>query len=141
MIYHQMFIKSVASTSCAPELQSAMLPRNTKQISNLHHRERQRFRISHDSLYNVHVLAYDMDNFVKKMVTYPDLIVICGLDRIINELNQILQVKSQSPQLLSYDTTFQLGDYYILPLLFRYTIFTTSPVISALFLNTFMSLI
>ena len=43
-------------------------------------------------------------------------------------------VDSVNPQLLSYDTTFQLGDFYVSSLLFRHTIFKESPVIPALFL-------
>ena len=38
------------------------------------------------------------------------------------------------PQLLSYDTTFQLGDFYVSSLLFRHVIFKESPIIPALFL-------
>ena len=37
-------------------------------------------------------------------------------------------------QLLSYDTTFQLGDFYVSPLLFRHTLFTERPCIPAMFL-------
>ena len=33
-----------------------------------------------------------------------------------------------------YDTTFQLGDFYVSPLLFRHTLFSSSPVIPVLFL-------
>jgi len=36
--------------------------------------------------------------------------------------------------MLSYDTTFQLGDFYVSPLLFRHTLFVESPVVPALFL-------
>ncbi len=46
----------------------------------------------------------------------------------------VLKVESSLPQLLSYDTTFQLGDFYVSPLLFRYVAFTKSPVVPALFL-------
>ena len=37
-------------------------------------------------------------------------------------------------QLLSYDTTFQLGDFYVSPLLFRNVLFSKSPVMPAAFL-------
>ena len=37
-------------------------------------------------------------------------------------------------QLLSYDTTFQLGDFYVSPLIFRHTIFEEKPCIPATFL-------
>ena len=66
--------------------------------------------------------------------TYPDLIIICGLNKLITELESILQTDSECPQLLLYDTTFQLGDFYLSPLLYRHTYFSNSPVIPALFL-------
>ena len=37
-------------------------------------------------------------------------------------------------ELLSYDTTFQLGNFYISPLLFRHTIFSNKPTILAIFM-------
>ena len=50
------------------------------------------------------------------------------------ELDQILLVNSPSPQLLSYDTTFQLGDFYVSTLAFRLTLFREAPVLPACFL-------
>ena len=49
-------------------------------------------------------------------------------------MDRLLLTESQSKQLLSYDTTFKLGDFYVSPLLFRHTIFKEAPVIPALFL-------
>ncbi len=82
----------------------------------------------------MHELAFDLGSFVKVIMTYPDLIVICGHEKLLIELNNLLQIDSIQPQLLSYDTTFQLGDFYLSPLLFRHTLFLRSPVIPALFL-------
>ena len=61
-----------------------------------------------------------MGSYVSKIVTYPDLLVICGLKSILSELNRIISTGPQSPILLSYDTTFKLGDFYVSPLLFRH---------------------
>ena len=70
-----------------------------------------------------------------KSFIYPDLIVIiCGLDELVHELGLILQIDSECSQLLSNDTTFQLGDFYLSPLLYRHTLFSNSPTIPALFL-------
>ena len=51
-----------------------------------------------------------------------------------DELNSLIQLKSDIPILLSYDTTFQLGDFYVSPLLFSHVLFEASPVIPARFL-------
>ncbi len=101
---------------------------------NIQQRERQKSRLTRDALYNMHELAFDLGSFVKVIMTYPDLIVICGHEKLLIELNNLLQIDSIQPQLLSYDTTFQLGDFYLSPLLFRHTLFLRSPVIPALFL-------
>ena len=126
--------KQVAKGDCQPQHQPVLKPRNTKQISNLQAKERQRFRLTHDALYNLHELAYDLDGFVAKITTYPDLMVICGSNLMVSELDRVLQTSTEAPQLLSYDTTFQLGDFYLSPLLFRHIAFTPSPVLPVLFL-------
>ena len=124
----------VSQNDCLPEYHSILKPRNSKQIRNLQERERQKYRLTHDALYNLHELAYDLSDYVIMIKTYPDLVVICGLHVLCNELNQVLMTESELPQLLSYDTTFQLGDFYLSPLLFRHIIFSSSPVVPVLFL-------
>ena len=94
----------------------------------------QQRRISQDALYNLHEIAYDLPEFVWVIQTYPSLICVCGMQEVLDQLDRLLLVDSPSQQLLSYDTTFQLGDFYVSPLLFRHTLFTESPVLPALFL-------
>lgn len=124
----------VSGSVCPVKYQPSLVPRNSKQVINLQYKERQMTRLSHDALYNMHEMAYDLDGFVKKITTYPDLIVICGISRVADELDALIQIETDLPQLLSYDTTFQLGDFYLSPFLFRHTIFDQSPVVPALFL-------
>lgn len=128
--------KEIASDTCEPSHQSVLKPRNCKQVSYVQAKQRQRSRLSHDALYNVHELAYDLNGFVAKITTYPDLILVCGLKEITREFDRVLHFgcSSGNPQLLSYDTTFQLGDFYLSPLLFRHVAFVGGPVIPALFL-------
>lgn len=114
------------------EYQSILSPRNPKQISNLISRQRQRLRLSHDALYNIHELCYDVEVFVNKVITYPDLIVICGLRPMLKQIDRLLSFFDG--HLMSYDTTFQLGDFYVSPLLFRNVLFSKSPVMPVAFL-------
>jgi len=79
-------------------------------------------------------MAYDTQGFVHKIESYPDLLVICGLPSVFDELNRIVQAKLEFPNLLSYDATFNLGDIYVSPFLFRYVVFESSPVIPAAYL-------
>ena len=32
---------------------------------------------------NLHELAYDLDGFVKSIRTFPNLVVICGLEKLL----------------------------------------------------------
>ena len=59
--------------------------------------------------------------------------VVVGLKEIFQELEALLHTKDKN-QLLSYDTTFQLGPYYVSVLLFRHVMFNELPVMPAAFL-------
>ena len=61
-------------SQCHSTLTPVLNPRNIKQVANHKTIERQRFRVSHDELYNIHEIAYDLTGFISKIVTYPDLI-------------------------------------------------------------------
>ena len=117
-------------------LSAVLAPRNVKQIRNAQQSQRQAFRLSHDSVYNLFELAYDSCGFVHKIESYPDLVVICGLQSLIDELNRIIAANLEFTNLLSYDTTFCLGDIYVSSFLFRHVIFESSPVIPAHFYFT-----
>ena len=73
-------------------------------------------------------LAYDLRSFVISIKTFPDVLIVCGHGSLAEELDGLVQAESEVPQLLSYDTTFQLGDFYLSAFLFRHTTFSSSPV-------------
>ena len=75
--------------NCPPALQPAYMPRDLRQVKNAQYNERQKSRLTHDAIYNLHELAYDLNGFVKLITTYSDLVVICGLDKLIEELDLI----------------------------------------------------
>ena len=77
--------------------------------------------------------GYDIPGFIQKIVTFPDLTCICGLSEILEEADKVLML-DEGQQLLSYDTTFQLGDFYVSSLLFHHTLFREKPCIPAMFL-------
>jgi hypothetical protein len=49
-------------------------------------------RLTHDTIYNLHDLSYDLEGFVKVIVTYPDLLVVCGLAVLLKEMDMVLRV-------------------------------------------------
>ena len=38
----------------------------------------------------MHELAHDLGDFVSKIITYPNLIVVCGLKSLKQELEQLI---------------------------------------------------
>ena len=60
-----------------PELVPVTTPRNMKQLRNLHHKQLQLSRISHDDMYNLHEIAYDIPGYIHKIITFPDLSLQC----------------------------------------------------------------
>ena len=127
--------KEVASMKCKPEHVAIQAPRNMKQLRNLQQKQLHQSRISKDDLYNLHEIAYDTPGFIWKITTYPDLICVCGLHKILEELEKVVALKATpGMQLLSNGTTFQLGDFYVSPLIFRHTVFKERPCIPAMFL-------
>ena len=109
-------------------------PRDSQQVENVRNRKLKEKRIGHDSLYNLHEIATDNPSFIHKIETYPDMVCVCGRREILNEFEKVLLLQSPSSQLLSYDTTFQLGDFYVSALVFRHTLFQEAPIIPAMFL-------
>lgn len=134
--FSSVFYKKSLSTASHPSSSNPSLQlRNRRQVVNHKSLERQKLRISHDELYNIHEIAYDLDGFVAKIITYPDLVIVCGHPKILNEMSNLLQIGSSTQsQLFSYDTTFELGDIYVSVLLMRHVLFCGAPVIPVGFL-------
>ena len=55
---------------------------------------------------------------------------VCDSKGMLAELDSALSLKSRG-QLLSYDTTFNMGDCYVSPLLFKHVAFNENPVMMA----------
>ena len=107
-------------------------PRNVKQIHNIIAAQQQGARLTRDAIYNAHELAYE-GNFVQYMSTYPDLCVVVADNEMIDELNTVVKLKD--PEfLLSYDTTFSLGEFYVSPLVFKHTMFENNPIVAGMFM-------
>jgi hypothetical protein len=83
-------------------IQAAQGPRDLKQVQNAMQNAKQKLRLTRDSLYNVHVRAFDR-NFVKIIVTFPDLIIISWDDNLAEVFNSLLGIAE--PVGVFYDTT------------------------------------
>jgi hypothetical protein len=103
------------------------------QIRNLRYTLRHGARLGQDSLYNLHALSYEVGGFVRQITTYPDLEVVFGMEELLEDMKVELQLQAPR-QVLSYDTTFQLGNFYLSFALYRATRFKGEPCVPALFL-------
>lgn len=88
-----------------------LLPKNMKQIYNAQYCTRQKMRMTRDALYNLHEMAYDAPHVIRRIATFPNLQVICMDSRMTEELNKLLHTESPRNQMMTYNTTFQLGDF------------------------------
>ena len=110
-------------------------PRNREQVRNYVKKVRNSKRLCRDDLASLYLMGNQMENFVHELSLIPQLECIIGLDEIFNEFNDMLTVQSDECVLIvAYDTTFQLGDFYVSPILFRHILFEGSPVIPLAFL-------
>jgi len=91
--------------------------------------------LSHDALYNVHKLAYD-SNFIHRIVTYPDLSVICyNLHLVHVDYAVFIHWPRQAHCHCNVRHEVQLGRLLRLgsTVLFRETEFDSSPIVPLAF--------
>ena len=101
---------------------SVKQPPNTEHVKNVQSKVLAKQRLSHDAIYNLHEIAIDIPDFIHVIHTYLNFICVCGQKSIFDELDRLLLLDSPSPQ-VSYDTTFQLGDFYVPTLAFQHVLF------------------
>ena len=93
--------------------------------------QRNASRLSRDTLYNLHEFACDSD-FIHRIVTYPDLSLICYNLSIVELFSSLLSSAADSDKptvTMTNDTTINLGDFYVSVLFFRETDFHPSPIV------------
>ena len=129
-IVYRKFVADIPPSSHTAVLHT----KDTRQVKNIKSQQQRMLKLTHDSLYNLHEIAVDMPEFVHTIVTHPDLVCVCGNKELLQEFDRVLLLQSPVPQLLSYDTTFQLGNFYLSTLAFRHTLFEGGPVLPVAFL-------
>ena len=114
---------SVTKTGVKAIEQGVLNAKNRKQVENLRYKQNQEKKISHDSAYNTLQLAYNLENYVHEFAVYPEVKLVLACKELTDELNRLLMVKDIGHVLLSYDTTFDLGDFYVSPLIVKHPFF------------------
>ena len=94
--------------------------------------EKRKTRISRDDLYSEHEIANCIPKYVLNYILFPCLILVFGLDSLWQELKSLKEETKFVT--LSYDSTFNLGDYFLSVLLLRHGAFKENPIIPLAFL-------
>ena len=94
---HKVYKEEISKQTDRDEILSR--PRNVKQLQNLKSKLSGQSRLSRDAILNTHTIAYEEPNFVWKLTTVPDLLVICGMEAMLDKLKQLLKKPNPSQML------------------------------------------
>lgn len=109
-------------------------PRNSEQVRNVQKRLRRDKRLTKDEIFSTVQLAFHVQGMIREITVYPDLSIILSHQDLLEELNKLLMVKSNEPLLMSYDTTFEVGDFFISAFVFKHVLFQGGVAIPAAFM-------
>lgn len=91
--------------------------------------------MTRDSLYNIVALSLQIKPFIHTIqLTLGDLCVFGFNEHLVEKLKSYVGRKDLPAQILTYDTTFNLGDFYLSILAFAGTEFEECPVIPSFYL-------
>lgn len=102
-------------------------PRNGRQVQYYKSISAPNRKYGADMIVTLHELAYAIPEYIWSIRTYPDLVVCFGLRPLMDLIN------SSSSILWSYDTTFNLGDFYLSVMVVKLSDFMQSPTIPVAF--------
>lgn len=98
-------------------------------------------KISYDEIYACTELAsqFSQENidFIKKITTYPNLVIEFGHPALYDLATKLIHASEKDEslkQLLAYDTTFQLGDFYVSTVTMRNCFVEGDPVFPVAFM-------
>ena len=123
---------NLVSTPCSSVHVPSALPKNVEQVRNKMKNEKRKTRISKDDLYSLNAIANCIPKYVLNYILFPRLILVFGVDSLWQELKSLKEETKFVT--LSYDTRFNLGDYFLSVLLLRHGAFKENPIIPLAFL-------
>lgn len=80
-------------------------------------------KLGSDAIVTVSELAYSIPDYVWSIGIFPDLVISFGIPSLMK------MVQTSDSILLSYDTTFLLGDFYLSVLVLKLSAFCEAPII------------
>ena len=112
------------------------------QVKNTRDEMNRELRLSHDALYNIYQLCYQLKfsnrkgvskDFITHITLHPRIIIQLLPHPLLEALEQLVMINTE-PTVLHYDTVFNIGDYYMSTLTFRHSLFDGNPIIPCGFL-------
>ena len=102
-----------------------LIVRDPKQIANYRAREKKSYIISPCQLTSLHLLSmYHLEDFIHSCNTIPEFYCILAEPEAIKLANKLLNESENNPsidQVVNYDTTFEMGEFYLSTLVIKNT--------------------
>ena len=89
--------------------EATLKPRNPRQIKNAQAQAQKIRRYTQGVLFNLVELTHGIQDYTHRMFLVPGLEVVFGNRAMLQEFQAVLCTEGQQPQLVSYDTTYNLG--------------------------------
>ena len=125
-VYHELVNDSKGGPRHA-----GVTPRDPTQIKNFRKLLATETRLSHDSIYNVYQLCYQLKmnnrkgakDVIRHVAVYPNIILHLIAQPLLDSLELLLRLPLSHSVMLHYVTVFNIGDFYLSTLLFRQYMF------------------
>lgn len=72
------------------------ITRDNKQVENLKYTTKNTGRYTRDGRFNMHELAFDGQDFVWHIQTYPDMEIVCGHIEMLQEASMLYRIERTS---------------------------------------------
>lgn len=137
MLHPQKVYRDLVNESTGGPRHVITVPRDLNQVANFRKEVSRKFRISHDSMFNIYQLCFQLFttnskgesvDFITSFCVYPNILVHMIHQPLMDVLAKLLRL-STSPVCFHYDTVFNIGDFYLSTLSFRHSMFKQNPVV------------
>ena len=115
-----------------------LTPRNKIQVRNIRRNLKkvtEKQRPSAEDMATLYSLGTELPGFFHYVRTYPDFAIICGLNDLALEVENLLKLNT-GPLVFSFHETFKVGKFYVTAFNFVHAAFSDRPVIPLHFLIT-----
>ena len=118
-----------------PSLIPVLTPRDTNQVFHTRQRLHASQRLGNDEILNTYLIAHQLVDFVKCIDLYPEFVVVFANDALVQEFASMMQTVGEGGNMyVGYDTTFNLGDFYVSIVTIRHFMFRSEPIVPVMFM-------